>query len=99
MYVVKVSDFLQMEGPPQAHDALMEQGLLHEWWPGMFVIFVSHQWLGTGHPDPCGAQTAVLRQAFSSASVSDCNNKENASPNMQRCYCSSRQISMQPTTV
>ncbi|CAE7185533.1 unnamed protein product [Symbiodinium necroappetens] len=55
-----------MEGPPQAHDALMDQGLLHEWHPGMFVVFISHQWIGAGHPDPSGSQTAVLRGAFSS---------------------------------
>ncbi|CAE7218198.1 Ank3 [Symbiodinium sp. CCMP2456] len=66
MYVVKVSDFLQMEGPPQAHDALMDQGLLHEWHPGMFVVFISHQWIGAGHPDPSGSQTAALRGAVSS---------------------------------
>ncbi|CAE7212188.1 warA [Symbiodinium sp. CCMP2592] len=66
MYVVKVSDFLQMEGPPQAHDALMDQGLLHEWHPGMFVVFISHQWIGAGHPDPSGTQTAALRGAVSS---------------------------------
>ena len=37
MYVVKVSDFLQMEGAPEAHHVLKEKGLLHEWRPGMFA--------------------------------------------------------------
>ena len=37
------------------------QGLLHQWRPGMSVIFVSHQWLGTGHPDPEGRHAATLR--------------------------------------
>ena len=31
---------------------------------GMFVIFVSHQWLGATHPDPRGEQLAVLRQSL-----------------------------------
>lgn len=64
MYVVKVQDFLQMVGPPEPHHILQEKGLLHEWQPGMFVIFVSHQWLGFKHPDPTGAQLAVLRCAL-----------------------------------
>lgn len=64
MYVVKVSDFLKMEGAPMPHRALEQQGLLYEWCPGMFVIFVSHQWLGATHPDPRGEQLAVLRQSL-----------------------------------
>ena len=28
------------------------------WYPGMFVIFVSHQWLSSVHPDPSGHQAA-----------------------------------------
>ena len=35
---------------------------------GMFVIFISHQWLGTSHPDPLGQQMAVLRSALSPSS-------------------------------
>ena len=30
----------------------------------MFVIFISHQWLGTSRPDPLGQQLAVLRDAL-----------------------------------
>lgn len=40
------------------------QGLLHQWRPGMSVIFVSHQWLGTGHPDPEGRHAATLRASL-----------------------------------
>ena len=32
--------------------------------PGMFVLFVSHQWLGSEHPDPTGQQLSVLRSAL-----------------------------------
>ena len=32
----------------------------------MFVIFVSHQWLGVSHPDPEGQQLSVLRKALRS---------------------------------
>ena len=39
MYVVKVSDFLKMDGAPEPHHVLQEKGLLHEWQPGMFVTF------------------------------------------------------------
>ena len=34
---VQVSDFLQMEGPPESHCALLEKGLLHRWHPDMFA--------------------------------------------------------------
>ncbi|CAE7327132.1 unnamed protein product [Symbiodinium sp. CCMP2592] len=64
MYVVKVSDFCQMDGPPEPHHLMKSQGLLHKWRPGMFVIFVSHQWLSYTHPDPHGRQTAVLRSTL-----------------------------------
>eukprot|EP00434_Breviolum_minutum_P003820 symbB.v1.2.003361.t1/scaffold186.1/size279346/8 len=64
MYVVKVSDFLQMRGVPEPHHVLKQKGLLHEWQPGMFVIFISHQWLGFRMPDPAGLQVAVLRSAL-----------------------------------
>ena len=31
---------------------------------GMFVIFISHQWLSFAHPDPHGQQVAVLRSTL-----------------------------------
>ena len=64
MYVVKVSDFLLMHGAPQAHHALKEKGLLHEWQPGMFTVFVSHQWLGARMPDPLGQHVKILREVL-----------------------------------
>ena len=64
MYVVKVLDFLQMEGVPEPHHVLKQKGLLHEWQPGMFALFISHQWLGAGSPDPSGQQMMVLRHAL-----------------------------------
>lgn len=30
----------------------------------MFTLFVSHQWLGSQHPDPAGQQLGVLRVAL-----------------------------------
>ena len=35
-----------------------------EWFPGMFVIFTSHQWLSSTHPDPQGQQMEVLQKAL-----------------------------------
>ncbi|CAJ1399136.1 unnamed protein product [Effrenium voratum] len=64
MYVVKVSDFLEMEGPPEAHGALWQRGMLRAWEPGIFTIFVSHQWLGLAHPDPQGVHCALLRETL-----------------------------------
>ena len=64
LWAVKVSDFLEMTGPPLAHHMLQEKGLLHEWYPGMFLIFVSHQWLSVSHPDTQGQQVKVLQEAL-----------------------------------
>ncbi|CAE7207234.1 unnamed protein product [Symbiodinium natans] len=64
LWAVKVSDFMQMRGAPEPHNVLQEKGVLHQYYPGMFVIFVSHQWLSSVHPDPQGAQMRVLQKAL-----------------------------------
>ena len=70
MYVVKVADLLRgkltKHGQPRTHGFLLQENLLHEWMPGMCVIFVSHQWLSKLHPDPEGQQFEVLRAALQS---------------------------------
>ncbi|CAK9036714.1 unnamed protein product [Durusdinium trenchii] len=60
--VKRVSDILQMEGAPEPHHVVQEKGLLHAWQPGMFSIFLSHQWLGRAHPDATGVQFCVLQE-------------------------------------
>ena len=62
LWAVKVSDFLEMSGKPEAHHVLLERGLLYQWFPGMFLIFISHQWLSSLHPDPQGQQVEVLQK-------------------------------------
>ena len=62
--MTQVSDFLRMSGPPEPHNVLQEQRVLHEWYPGMFVIFISHQWLSSAHPDPSGQQMQVLQKTL-----------------------------------
>ena len=37
MYLVKVSDLLQMSGRPRSHGFLLQENLLHVWKPGMSV--------------------------------------------------------------
>ena len=32
--------------------------------PGMFTIFLSHQWLGRKHPDPTGVQLGVFKEVL-----------------------------------
>lgn len=64
MWVMPISTFLSMSGPPESHQELKEQGKLVEWTPGMFTIFVSHEWLGLAHADPQGAQLETLREAL-----------------------------------
>ncbi|CAJ1441729.1 unnamed protein product [Effrenium voratum] len=60
MWVVSVKDVLQMP-KLQCHQDLLTAGMLKSWEPGLFTIFVSHQWLGFAHPDANGAQFRVLK--------------------------------------
>jgi ankyrin repeat protein len=64
MHVVSVADFLAMSGAPAPHQALQAKGVLRKWQKGMFVIFASHQWVSSKHPDPHGRQMAILRSAL-----------------------------------
>eukprot|EP00435_Cladocopium_sp_Y103_P025800 s297_g6.t1 len=50
MWLVKLSDFMMMTGPPPPFE---------EWQPGFFVIFVSHEWLGRDHPDAEGHEQCM----------------------------------------
>ena len=64
MWVVSVADVLQICGPPTVHEELRAAGKVVPHRPGMYTVFVSHQWLGLQHPDPEGAQFQVLQQAL-----------------------------------
>lgn len=64
MWVIKVTDFLKMDIPMPSHERCLEAGLLHRWEKTFFCIFVSHQWLGTRHPDPKGKQFQILQNAL-----------------------------------
>ena len=64
MWVVKLSDVLEMEGSPMMHQDLMKKGLLVQRQENFVVIFVSHQWLGRYHPDRFGEQLKVLQSAL-----------------------------------
>lgn len=64
MWVLKVSDFLQMELPLSKHEELQAQGLLYPRGVLSHCIFVSHQWLSLEHPDPEGEQLGVLQKCL-----------------------------------
>jgi len=64
MWVVSVEDLLKMQGTPRNHQQLLSEGRLRHWQPGSCCIFVSHQWLATDHPDPCGHQLHILQEAL-----------------------------------
>lgn len=64
MWVMPISDFLQMEGKLQPHQVLLDNRTLRQWAPGMFTVFLSHQWLSLVHPDPDGLQMAVVQKAL-----------------------------------
>lgn len=64
MWVLKVSDFLQMELPLPKHEELQAHGLLYPRGVRSYCIFVSHQWLSLDHPDPEGEQLLVLQKCL-----------------------------------
>ena len=63
MWVISVTDFLKLDHMPK-HEELMKAGLLVKRSHNHFCIFVSHQWLGSGHPDPCLQQLPVLQEVL-----------------------------------
>lgn len=64
MWVIPVSEFLKIQGAPKNHNELITSGKLVKWAPGMFCIFLSHQWLSNAHPDPEGKQTKICQEAL-----------------------------------
>lgn len=65
MWVISIKTFLEMkDGPPQSFQELFDEGKVIKWEPGMYVVFVSHEWVGMGKADPEGKQLSVLRQAL-----------------------------------
>lgn len=64
MWLVKIEDFMMMRGPPPPFEVLTHRDLLVDWRPGLFVIFVSHEWLGRDHPDEEGHVCHCLRMAL-----------------------------------
>ena len=61
MYVMRVSDALQLNEVID-HQELLVQGKIVVYSEGMHVIFVSHQWLGSAHPDKDFQQFKVLQE-------------------------------------
>ena len=62
--VLRVSDLLEIVGPPPSHEELQRRNLLVEWRPSLLTIFVSHKWLSSWHPDPDGLQLKILQKAL-----------------------------------
>jgi hypothetical protein len=46
------------------HQVLVQQGDLTKFKPGMFVIFISHEWTSASHPDPSMEQFRVFQEVF-----------------------------------
>ncbi|CAE8597103.1 unnamed protein product [Polarella glacialis] len=64
MYVVSISDFLEMK-EVLSHEELKAQGLLVSYTEQLGpALFISHQWCRPHHPDPCFEQTKVLQEAL-----------------------------------
>ena len=64
MFTVFVETLLQMSLLLR-HESLLQEGKLHRFESRMGkAMFVSHQWLSAGHPDPRGEQLSVLQKAL-----------------------------------
>eukprot|EP00439_Symbiodinium_sp_Y106_P073874 s897_g14.t1 len=64
MYVVSMEQLLKMT-EVRPHERLLAEGIVVEFRDNMGkALFVSHQWVGTQHPDPEGTQLRVLQQAL-----------------------------------
>ena len=63
MYVISIEKLLQMEGL-EPHQNMLANGLVVKWDPSMNgrIIFISHEWMGYHHADPCGEQFRELRR-------------------------------------
>ena len=64
MWVLKVTDFLQMDLPLPKHEKLQAHGWLHRREVSSYCMFVSHQWISVEHPDPEGEQQLVLQKCL-----------------------------------
>lgn len=63
MYLITLKDLLTLD-VLEPHQAMMRKGLLREWSTELEgeVMFVSHEWLGLRHADPCAEQLRVLQR-------------------------------------
>jgi ankyrin repeat protein len=67
MYVLPLAELFLIDAVEKLkpHQVLLQLGVLHRFTPGEGrVLFVSHQWLSHGHPDPTCAQIGVLQAAL-----------------------------------
>ena len=64
-WVVRTEDVLAMK-TFKPHQQLLGEGKLVRWTPETVgpVAFISHQWLGWGHPDPMQIQLTLLKRAI-----------------------------------
>mmetsp|Transcript_28953 Transcript_28953/g.61535 ORF Transcript_28953/g.61535 Transcript_28953/m.61535 type:complete len:682 (-) Transcript_28953:72-2117(-) len=62
MYVAPIQEVLKMERI-ECHEDLMKKKILVEWSRNMEnVVFISHTWLGSKHPDPNSCKLNLLKE-------------------------------------
>lgn len=64
MWLLPVKELLGSTDSLPYHQQLRERNLIRRWVPGMYCIFVSHQWTSHNFADPTGQQVKVLRRAL-----------------------------------
>ena len=67
MYVIKVTDLLELEAW-LPHQDLVKAGkmIIVEKDMDVEVLFISHQWTSFAHPDPSGEQLSTLKRVLRS---------------------------------
>jgi hypothetical protein len=60
MWVMALEDFLNID-IVEPHEACLQRGQLHNPSTTDTVLFVSHQWMSSSHPDASGEQIRVLK--------------------------------------
>mmetsp|Transcript_14077 Transcript_14077/g.33460 ORF Transcript_14077/g.33460 Transcript_14077/m.33460 type:complete len:609 (+) Transcript_14077:72-1898(+) len=67
MWLIAGRTLMELRPPLLSHEQLKKQGKLIQWKPAgqsRPVVFISHEWVGTRHPDPEFKQFKVLQAAL-----------------------------------
>jgi len=71
MWLIVGRTLMELQHPLPSHEMLKKEGKLIQWKPAdqsRPIVFISHEWVGTHHPDPEFKQFKVLQMALQNMS-------------------------------